>query len=106
LGVCFFRSLGVGHFPEMLADFFGCSQIDGAGVRFLFRYASFWKVINDRFGFDLKVTSQFIDSNLIRVCHHPRDLFFLVRFVRSAFVDFARIRGGSCIRLVKTSGYG
>jgi hypothetical protein len=61
----------------MFTDFFRGSEIDGAGVRFLFGNASLRQIVDDRFGFDLKVTGQFVDSDLVRVRHLPRNLFLI-----------------------------
>ena len=45
-------------------------------MRLFFSDASLGQIINDRFGLDLQVTCEFIDSNLIRVCNLPRYLLF------------------------------
>ncbi len=60
-------------------------------MRLFFSDASLGQIINDRFGLDLQVTCEFIDSNLIRVCHLPRYLLFRaipVAGVRSSAVGF------------------
>jgi len=51
----------------MFADFFRGGNIYRTGVRLLFSDAGFRQIVNDRFGFDLKVAGQFVDANLIGV---------------------------------------
>jgi hypothetical protein len=54
---------------EMLAHLFGSGNVNRAGVRFLFRYAGLRQIVDDCFCLDLQLAGQFVDSDLIRVCH-------------------------------------
>jgi hypothetical protein len=83
VGLSLRRSFRFGQVPKMLANFLGSGQFNGAGMRLFFGDASLGQIINDRLGLDLQVTCEFIDSNLIRVCHLPRDLLFLAILVRA-----------------------
>jgi hypothetical protein len=40
-------------------------------VRLLFGDASFWEVLDQDFRLDFEFSSQFIDSDLIGICHSP-----------------------------------
>jgi hypothetical protein len=61
--------LGVRHALKVLADFFRDIHGNGAGVRLFFRDAVPCEQVDDRFGLDLQLARQFIDSNLICVSH-------------------------------------
>jgi hypothetical protein len=83
----------------MLANFFRGGQLNGAGMRLFLGDAGLGQIINDGFRFDLEVTRQLIDPDLIRVCHRPRDLFFFNVFFRFLFVvrDTVRFRSSRFI---------
>jgi hypothetical protein len=56
---------------EMLAHKFGVRVVDGTRVRLLFGDADFRQVLDQNFCFDLQLSRQFVDSDLIRICHSP-----------------------------------
>ena len=61
--------LGVGYALQVLANFLRDIYGNGAGVRLLFGDAVPGEQVDDRFGLDLQLARQFIDSNLICVSH-------------------------------------
>jgi hypothetical protein len=69
---CFF---GGGQAAEMLTHTFGVHEVDRTRVRLLFSDASFWEVLDQDFRLDFEFSSQFIDSDLIGICHSPLVLF-------------------------------
>jgi hypothetical protein len=56
---------------KMLSDPLGVHQVNRAGVRLLFGDASFWEVLDQDFRLDLEFSSQFVNSDLIGICHSP-----------------------------------
>jgi hypothetical protein len=67
----FGRFFGCRHIAEVLAHSFGVHEIDRARVRFLFGDACFWEVLDQDFRLDLEFSSQFVDPDLIGICHSP-----------------------------------
>ncbi len=65
---CFFRC---GHIAKMLANALRVHQVDRTRMRLLFGDASFWEVLDQDFRLDLEFSSQFINPNLIGICHSP-----------------------------------
>jgi hypothetical protein len=51
----------------MLAHQFGVVQIERARVRLLFGDADLGKIVNQHLGLDLKLTGQFVNSDLVGV---------------------------------------
>jgi hypothetical protein len=60
---------GVRQALQVLANFLRDIYRNGAGVRLLFGDAVPCEQVDDRFGLDLQLARQFIDSNLICVSH-------------------------------------
>jgi hypothetical protein len=56
---------------EMLAHQFGVLQVNRARVRLFFRNAGFRKIVNQDFRLDLQFPRQFINPDLIGICHSP-----------------------------------
>jgi hypothetical protein len=52
---------------KVLANFFRDVHRDGAGVRLLFRDAVAGQKVNDRFGLNLELAGQLINSDLVGV---------------------------------------
>ena len=52
---------------KVLANFFRDIHWDGAGVRLLFRDAVAGQKVNDRFGLNLELAGQLINSDLVGV---------------------------------------
>jgi hypothetical protein len=65
---CFFRRSQI---AEMLAHAFRMHEVDRTRVRLLFSNASFWEVLDQDFRLDLEFSSQFINPDLIGICHSP-----------------------------------
>jgi len=69
--------LGFGRFfsrrqiAKVLAHPLGVHEIDRARVRLLFGDAGFWEVLDQDFRLDLEFSSQFVDPDLIGICHSP-----------------------------------
>jgi hypothetical protein len=57
---------------NLLAHFLGDVHRNRTRVRLLFRDAEPGQKVNDRFGLDLQLAGQFVDSDLIRVAHALR----------------------------------
>jgi hypothetical protein len=55
----------------MLAHPFRMHQIDRTRVRLLLGNAGFWEVLDQHFRLDLEFSSQFINPDLIGICHSP-----------------------------------
>jgi hypothetical protein len=55
----------------MFAHQFGVLQIDRTRVRLFFRDADFRQELNQDFCLDLQFACQFVDTDLIRICHSP-----------------------------------
>jgi hypothetical protein len=64
----------------MGAYFFGGPYVDRARVGLLFSDASLGQVIDDRLGLYFQVTREFIDANLVWICHSPVDFSFRSTF--------------------------
>jgi hypothetical protein len=64
----FFRSRQA---AEMLAHQFSVLQVNRARVRLFFRNAGFRKIVNQDFRLDLQFPRQFINPDLIGICHSP-----------------------------------
>jgi hypothetical protein len=64
-------------------------QIDRTRVRLLFGDASFWEVLDQDFRLDLEFSSQFINPDLIGICHSPLGLNrdFVPRYGRILLVQ-------------------
>jgi hypothetical protein len=62
---------GFGDGAKMLAHSYGGFYIDRAGMRFFLGNAGFGQIVNDGLCLDLKLASQFVDSDLIRIGHCP-----------------------------------
>jgi hypothetical protein len=65
---CFFRRRQI---AKMLAHPFRMHQVDRTRVRLFFGDASFWEVLDQDFRLDLEFSSQFINPDLIGICHSP-----------------------------------
>jgi hypothetical protein len=63
--------LGFGDRAKMFAHSYRGGYFNGTGVRFFLGYASLGQIVNNRFCLDLELASQFINTNLIRICHCP-----------------------------------
>src|SRR6516162_1531756 len=87
LGLCGFRSLrgslGFGQLAEMLAHEFSVIEIKRARVRLLLGNADLRKIFDENFRFDLELSRQFIDPNLIRVGHSETCFYSLLLFFSS-----------------------
>ena len=70
----FGRFFRCGQTAKMLSNALGVHQVNRAGVRLLFGDASFWEVLDQDFRLDLEFSSQFVNSDLIGICHSPRVL--------------------------------
>jgi hypothetical protein len=74
-GLCslirFRLSFRVRETKEMLAHKFSVRVVDGTRVRLLFGDADLRQVLDQNFCFDLQLSRQFVDSDLIRICHSP-----------------------------------
>jgi hypothetical protein len=55
----------------MLANLYSGFYLNRAGVRFLLGNAGFRQIVDDGLCLDLKLASQFVDSDLIRIGHCP-----------------------------------
>jgi hypothetical protein len=55
----------------MLAGQLGMFDIDRARVRLFFGDADLGQIIDQHLGFDLELSRQFINPDLICVCHQP-----------------------------------
>src|ERR1700678_2395361 len=55
----------------MLSHALGMHKVNRAGVRLLLGDASFWEVLDQDFRLDLEFSGQFIDTDLIGICHSP-----------------------------------
>jgi hypothetical protein len=90
--------LGFGGFfrcsqaTEMFSDTLGVHEIDRAGVRLLLGDASFWEVLDQDFRLDLEFSSQFIDTDLIGICHSPLVLNATSYLSTAAYVASAKIQ--------------
>jgi hypothetical protein len=51
----------------MPSDKFGVIQIERAGVRLLLGDADLGQIVDQDLGLDLELSSQFVDSNLVRL---------------------------------------
>jgi hypothetical protein len=56
---------------KMLAHLYRGFYLDRAGMRFFLGNAGFGQIVNDGLCLDLKLASQFVDSDLIRIGHCP-----------------------------------
>jgi hypothetical protein len=76
--------LGFGDGAKMFAHSYRGGYFNGTGMRFFLGYASLGQIVNNRFCLDLKLASQFINTNLIRICHcPPGPLLLLAILVRN-----------------------
>ncbi len=66
---CFGRGLLVSQLMKMLTRQFRVLNVQRARVRLLLRDADFRQEIDQHLGLDFQFSSQFIDTNLIGVCH-------------------------------------
>jgi hypothetical protein len=55
----------------MLAHQLGMLQVNRAGVRLFFRDADLRQELDQDLGLDLQFARQFIDTDLIGICHSP-----------------------------------
>jgi hypothetical protein len=62
---------GFGDGAKMLAHLYCGFHLDRTGMRFFLGDAGFGQIINDGLCLDLELTSQFVDSDLIRIGHCP-----------------------------------
>jgi hypothetical protein len=65
----FRRGLLVGELVEMLAHQFGMLDVERTRVRLLFGDADFRQVLDQYLRLDLKLASEFVNSDLIGICH-------------------------------------
>jgi hypothetical protein len=65
------QPIGFGDGTKMFAHFYRGGYFNGTGMRFFLGYASLGQIVNNRFCLDLELASQFINTNLIRICHCP-----------------------------------
>ncbi len=69
--------LGFGSFfccrqaAKMLPHPLGMHEVDRARVRLLFSNTSFWEVLDQDLRLDLEFSGQFVNSDLIGICHSP-----------------------------------
>ena len=68
---CFRRSLGFGEPSEMLAGQLGVFDIDRARVCLFLRDADLGQIVDQHLDLDFKFSRQFVNSDLICVCHQP-----------------------------------
>lgn len=71
---CFFSGCNI---AEMLAHQFCVLQINRTRVRLFFGDADFRQELNQDFRLDLQLPRQFINPDLIRICHSPRSSLIL-----------------------------
>ena len=69
--LCFRRLFRCGQITKMLTDALRVHQIDRTRMRLFFGDASFWEVLDQDLGLDLEFSSQFINPDLIGICHSP-----------------------------------
>jgi hypothetical protein len=55
----------------MLADKLGVIYIDGARVGLFLGDADLGQIVDEDLGLDFELSRQFVNSNLICVCHQP-----------------------------------
>ena len=60
-----------GDCAKVLAHFYRGGHFNRAGMRFFLGNAGFGQIINDGLCLDLELASQFVDSDLVRICHCP-----------------------------------
>jgi hypothetical protein len=95
-GGSFFRSLirnclllglyfRLGGCAKVLAHSYSGLHFDRAGMRFFLGNAGFRQIVDDGFCLDLELASQFVNSDLIRICHCPPGRLLLSVLVRNFF---------------------
>jgi hypothetical protein len=78
-GLCF----RVGDRTKVLAHPYSGFYLNRAGMRFFLGNSGLGQIVNDGFCLDLELTSQFVDSDLIRICHCPPGRLLFALLVRN-----------------------
>ena len=78
-GLCF----RVGDCAKVLAHLYRSFYLNRAGMRFFLGNSGFGQIVDDGFCLDLELASQFVDSDLIRICHCPPGRLLFALLVRN-----------------------
>ena len=100
-------SFGVREPKEMLAHKFSVRVVDGTRVRLLLGDADLRQVLDQNFCFDLQLSRQFVDSDLIRICHSPlifaAEPFLATRLLSRLSLCLSRYLSGPIVTAIPRS---
>jgi hypothetical protein len=82
------RFFGGRHIAKMLAHELGVFQVNRTRVRLFFRDADFRQELDQDLSLDLQFARQFINSDLIRICHSPLSSLVLANAIHRATAKF------------------